>query len=86
MLDKLLCYCFTKLDVLEHLSHLVYLVGTAFNFELLNKFFLVVPRNGSLVQQSRSKLLLVCLQESVSAVQAAEQVNNGIKSPLNVIV
>jgi len=39
----------TIVDVFEHLSHLIDLVGTALNFELLNEVFLVLPRDGRLV-------------------------------------
>ena len=45
MLLKLCLRLATLIDIFEHLSHLVDLVGTAFDFELLNEVFLVLPRD-----------------------------------------
>ena len=45
----------TIVDIFEHLSHLVNLVGTAFDFELLNKIFLVLPGDGRLIEQTRAQ-------------------------------
>ena len=41
-------------DVLEHLSHLVHLVGAALHLEFLNEKLLVFPREGCLIEQTRA--------------------------------
>ena len=43
MLVELRLHLATVVDIFEHLGHLVNLVGTAFDFELLNKILLVLP-------------------------------------------
>ena len=43
VLVELISHLATIVDVFEHLSHLVDLVGSAFDFELLNEDFFVLP-------------------------------------------
>ena len=57
MLVELRLHLATIVDIFEHLSHLVNLVGTAFDFELLNKIFLVLPGDGRLIEQTRAQFL-----------------------------
>ena len=86
MRNELALHGLAQLDVLEHLCHLVYLVGTALDLELLNKLFLVVPRYGRLVEQSIAQLLRELLQEGVTTVQTAEQVDDGVEAFLDVVI
>ena len=57
MLIELRLHLATIVDIFEHLSHLVNLVGTALDFELLNKIFLVLPGDGRLIEQTRAQFL-----------------------------
>ena len=70
----------------EHLSHLINLICTTFNFELLNEILLVLPRDRGLVEEARAQLLRVLLEEGVPAVQAAEQIDDGIKPLVHFVV
>ena len=57
MLLELCLHFTTVVNVFEHLGHLINLIGTAFNFELLNEIFLVFPRNRCLVEKTSAELL-----------------------------
>ena len=56
MREEITLHGLAQLDVLEHLRHLVHLVGTALDLELLDELLFVVPRNRSLVEQSIAQL------------------------------
>ena len=57
MLLELRLHFAAIVDVFEHLGHLINLIGTAFNFELLNEILLVLPRNRCLVEKTSAELL-----------------------------
>lgn len=72
VLIKLVAHLVTVVYVFEHLGHFVDLVGSAFNFELLNEDFFVLPGYRSFIEEARTQLLRVLLEECVATVQATE--------------
>ena len=54
VLVEIVAHLATIVDVFEHLGHLVDLVGSAFNFELLNEDFFVLPGYRSFIEEART--------------------------------
>ena len=80
MLVKLVLHLSTERDILEHLSHFVNLIGTTLYLELLKEKFFVLPRDRCFVEKTLTKLFWELFEERVTSVEAAEEIDDGVKS------
>ena len=73
-------YLSRQANVFEHGRHLSDLVGATFHLELLDKDLLILPRERTLIQEAGPKVPHILLQEEISCVQTAEQIDNLVHS------
>ena len=86
MVSELDLKIFAQLHVLKHLCHLIYLVKTAFHFQLLEHDLLSFHGKQRLIEESLGEMLHVCFHESVTSVQAAEESDYSIESLLSLFI
>ena len=70
-------------DIFEHGAELVHSVVAALDSELLQHELLCLLGEGGLVQETNREVLGVSLDEDVSAVEAAEQSDDRVKSSID---